>query len=518
MARLERQPLLPPSDSRLSDDSTIRSYSSIEDSCRQTQKSTPLPKKQLAILCIMRFTEPISFTVIFPFINQMIEDLGIASDRTHVGYYAGLIESLFAFAQLCTALYWGRLSDRIGRKPVILTGLLGLAVSVISFGLQSSLTGLIVTRALAGMMNGNIGILRSVIREITDHTNHAELIPKLSIKALGGLLGPLCGGYLARPAEQYPYLFGNIEFLKQYPYFLPGFVAGLFNLGAILLGLFCLEESLPSKCSGDLSPETRLKLYLESRKSISPSNSPTNETGPRSITSLLDKKLSGILLSFFMVNLQSASWNSLVPLFAYTRISDGGLSLSLDQIGFCLSVNGIGLLVVQLLIFPPLQRRFRPLRLYQYTLPTHALGFILLPCLSLLVKSHSDPAVSLTGLTATLILKSPGLISFVCISIMLNNSAPSSSLGTLNGLAMTCTALSYTIGPILASSLFSYSIHTQFLGGNLVWVVMIMIDTYTCKTLDASDIIIMLCCILAYRRGRRLSSKICAVEDDEEET
>lgn len=505
MARLERQPLLPPSDAHSSDHYSTRSYSSIEDSCRQTPKSTPLPKKQLAILCIMRFTEPISFTVIFPFINQMIEDLGIASDRTHVGYYAGLIESLFAFAQLCTALYWGRLSDRIGRKPVILTGLLGLAVSVISFGLQSSLTGLIVTRALAGMMNGNIGILRSVIREITDHTNHAEALALLPLcYAIGGLLGPLCGGYLARPAEQYPYLFGNIDFLKQYPYFLPGFLAGMFNLGAILLGLFCLEESLPSKCSRDLSPENRLKLYLESRKSISPPNSTIKETGPRSITSLLDKKLSGILLSFFMVNLQSASWNSLVPLFAYTRISDGGLSLSLDQIGFCLSVNGIGLLVVQLLVFPPLQRRFRPLRLYRYTLPTHALGFILLPCLSLLVKGQSDPAVSLTGLTATLILKSPGLISFVCISIMLNNSAPSSSLGTLNGLAMTCTALSYTIGPILASSLFSYSIHTRFLGGNLVWVVMILISS--------------LCYVASWliNEEEGCSSKICAVEDDEE--
>ncbi|KAH9809345.1 major facilitator superfamily domain-containing protein [Melampsora americana] len=506
MARLERQPLLPPSNSHSSDDAPPKTYSSIEDSCYQIKKPTPLPKKQLAILCVMRFTEPISFTVIFPFINQMIEDLGIASDRTHVGYYAGLIESLFAFAQLCTALYWGRLSDRIGRKPVILTGLLGLAVSVISFGLQSSLTGLIVTRALAGMMNGNIGILRSVIREITDHTNHAAALALLPLcYAIGGLVGPLCGGYLARPAEQYPYLFGNIEFLKRYPYFLPGFVAGMFNLGAILLGMFYLEESLPSKCSQDLSPEARLKLYFESRKSISPPNSITNKTGPVSITSLLDKKLLGILLGFFMVNLQSASWSSLVPLFAYTRITDGGLSLSLDQIGFCLSANGIGLLVVQLLIFPPLQRRIRPLRLYRYTLPTHALGFVLLPFLSLMVKGNSDPAVSLTGLTATLILKSPGLISIVCISIMLNNAAPLSSLGTLNGLAMTCTALSYTVGPILASSLFSYSIHTQhFLGGNLVWVVMLLIS--------------FLCYVSSWliEEEEHSPSKIFTVEDDEE--
>ena len=56
-------------------------------------------------------------TVIFPFVNQAVADTGVPVSE--VGYKAGIIESLFTFTQFCCILQWGRLSDRIGRKPVI---------------------------------------------------------------------------------------------------------------------------------------------------------------------------------------------------------------------------------------------------------------------------------------------------------------------------------------------------------------------------------------------------------------
>lgn len=151
-------------------------------------------------------------------------------------------------------------------------------------------------------------------------------------------------------------------------------VAGLFNLCAIVLGIFYLEEvsenifrippgkqvscrifffnfcqiflssflfffeifstyqSLPSKRreirSGCCRPENRLKNQLQ------PLLSELNhhqQSGPLSLSSLLNRNLVGILLSFFMINLQSASWISLVPLFAYTRKFDSTLSLSLSR-------------------------------------------------------------------------------------------------------------------------------------------------------------------------------------------
>jgi len=60
--------------------------------------------------------------------------------------------------------------------------------------------------------------------------------------AIGMIVGPMIGGYLAQPTKQYPALFGNIEFLASYPYFLPCFIAGITNLLAVVLGFFYLEE------------------------------------------------------------------------------------------------------------------------------------------------------------------------------------------------------------------------------------------------------------------------------------
>lgn len=72
--------------------------------------------------------------------------------------------------QFLTGLLWGSLSDRIGRKPVLLIGLLGTFASVNAFGLSRSFNQMIAARALNGLMNGNVAVIRSVLGELTDET------------------------------------------------------------------------------------------------------------------------------------------------------------------------------------------------------------------------------------------------------------------------------------------------------------------------------------------------------------
>lgn len=98
----------------------------------------------------------------------MIEDLKIADNPADVTYYAGIIESLFAFTTFTTVLLWGRLSDRIGRKPVLLMGLVGVGSSVAAFGLSTTFTALVVTRCIAGALNGNAAVIKSTLGEISE--------------------------------------------------------------------------------------------------------------------------------------------------------------------------------------------------------------------------------------------------------------------------------------------------------------------------------------------------------------
>lgn len=96
---------------------------------------------------------------IYPYINELVNKLDIiGGDTRKTGYYAGLIESLFFATEALTAFQWSRTSDRIGRKPVLLVGLLGTFLSMQLFGLSRTFWTLVVSRRLCGLLNGNIGL------------------------------------------------------------------------------------------------------------------------------------------------------------------------------------------------------------------------------------------------------------------------------------------------------------------------------------------------------------------------
>jgi len=142
----------------------------------------------------LQLSEPLTSQVIAPFSPQacacrlpaftfssyrlpfkLIRDIGITNgDEIQVGYYVGLLHSLFFATQAVTVLHWSRVSDHIGRKPVILTGLFGLSASMYCFGLSKTFWGLVMSRALNGALNGNTGVIKSIMIEITDSTNLAQ--------------------------------------------------------------------------------------------------------------------------------------------------------------------------------------------------------------------------------------------------------------------------------------------------------------------------------------------------------
>ncbi|CAE6413789.1 unnamed protein product [Rhizoctonia solani] len=329
-----------------------------------TQQRTPLPVKQVIVLCLMRFAEPISFSVIFPF---MIEELGVTSDPKELGYYSGLVEGVFALAQFCTVCFWGALSDKIGRRPVLITGLCGVIGSTTMFGLSKSFTTMLISRALSGALNGNVAIIKSVLGEITDETNQGAAFAYLPLCwSMGSLMAPALGGFLSHPAERYPSILGY-KLFRQYPYLLPCLVGSTFSAIGLIAGVLFLEESLPKNklsTSNNLerrpllaSPPQTYSRYPASTNHSVQSSEPPSPDGCGSVASKTEKEaptvkemmgipsIQKILISYGFMAYVTVSINAVLALWLYTPAKSGGVGFSVLNVlafpvGHALALSG----------------------------------------------------------------------------------------------------------------------------------------------------------------------------------
>ncbi|KAI0014363.1 MFS general substrate transporter [Xylariaceae sp. FL0662B] len=211
--------------------------------------SPPFPSRQLLVLAICRICEPIAFMGIFPYIYFMIEDFHITDDKSKISFYAGMVTSAFTFAEFSTGLLWGRLSDRIGRKPVLLTGLVGTALSVLIFGFAPNLTVALMARAIGGLLNGNMGVLQTTVTElitVKEHQPRAYTIMPV-VWCIGSIVGPMIGGALARPCISYPSIFPAGSIWDKYPYLLPNLFSAFIVLIGVINGILFLEETHAEK-------------------------------------------------------------------------------------------------------------------------------------------------------------------------------------------------------------------------------------------------------------------------------
>lgn len=100
--------------------------------------------------------EPIAITSIFPYAWKLVLDFHIG-DKSNASFYAGILVSAFSFAESISGMYWGGLSDRIGRKPVLLLGCAGTMLSLLIVGLSTNFWVALLGRIIGGALNGNAG-------------------------------------------------------------------------------------------------------------------------------------------------------------------------------------------------------------------------------------------------------------------------------------------------------------------------------------------------------------------------
>jgi MFS family permease len=139
---------------------------------------TPVPWAQLWVLLVLQLAEPLTSQVIYPFAPEFVRNVGIThGDESRVGYYVGLLQSIFFATQALTVLLWSRLSDVVGRKPILLTGLFGLSLSMYSFGLSTSYWGALFRHVyMSPLLISNSNLYQSVPSWSTERQlwNHEE--------------------------------------------------------------------------------------------------------------------------------------------------------------------------------------------------------------------------------------------------------------------------------------------------------------------------------------------------------
>ncbi|KAG6817265.1 hypothetical protein H0H87_010926 [Tephrocybe sp. NHM501043] len=390
-----------------------------------------------------------------------------------------LQQSLFFLTQAFTVLHWSRMSDFAGRKPVILIGLFGLSISMFCFGLSRTFWGLVLSRCLNGALNGNIGVIKSMMVELTDSTNIAQAYAYMPMAwSTGTTLGPIIGGSLSHPTERFPILLGANEFLKKYPYFLPCAVPATYTAIAWLVTFIFLKETLRTPV-----PFSRLfsfrkdKSPLSMKGVIGSQETPTlpdvpQEEKPLPLHALLTPRVIIAAGNYAFLSLVEIAFRAVQPLFLSTPIALGGLGLPPPIIGNVLSLYGICNGIFQVFFFARIHDRFGSKKTFVGGIACAFPCFISFPIISHLAKTDGLSNLVWAGVIAQTLLSIGMRAVFIFIAAASPNRA---SLGATNGLSQMTVSFMRAIGPAAANSLFSLSIEKDYLSGYLVYYILITI-------------------------------------------
>ena len=361
-------------------------------------------KRALPILFAVMFLVMVGFGIIIPVLPFYAEDIG--ANPTQLGFLMGV----YSLMQLLFAPMWGRISDRVGRKPVIMIGILGLSLSFLLMGVSSSLWMLFVARIIGGILSSaNMPTVMAYVADITSPEDRGKGMGVVgAATGLGFVFGPAIGG-----------VFSKINLT------MPFYIAGVTSLITFFLVWFLLKESLAKETRGQTNKKK---------------------------TSLLGELKGSHSILFYLQLFISLSLSGLEATFAYFAAEKAGIGTV--GLGYIFMIMGLASAIVQGGLVGRMTKKFGEGSVIQMGIIISALGFGLI----LLVSNFTTAAIYLTifGIGNGVIRPS--------ISALLTKSS-NAGHGSTTGLLSSFDSLGRIIGPPLGGWLFYITLNLPYISG-----------------------------------------------------
>jgi len=367
-------------------------------------------QRNLIILAFTMVVIMLGFGMVMPIMPFYIDKMGAT------GSDLGWLVAVYSLMQLIFAPVWGSVSDRVGRKPVLMLGIVGYAVFLILFGLATRFWMLFLARSLAGILSS--ATYPSMMAFISDSTTPEERgggMGKLgAAMGLGVILGPGLGGWLAGDSLALPFFIA----------------AGLALITLALVGVF-LPESLP--------PEARQQTAVRL-------------VSPAGLWQALRSPI-GILLGMaFLVSFGLTSFEGIFGLYALQKFNYGP-----EQVGTIMVVVGLVSTAVQGALIGPLTKRWGEAFVIRLALLGSAIGFLVL----LLATTYPTILLTTGFFVLTVALLRPAVAS-------LTSQRATTGQGVALGLNNSFMSLGRIAGPLWAGYLFDVNYNLPYLSGSLI--------------------------------------------------
>ena len=371
-------------------------------------------KRALPILFAVMFLVMVGFGIIIPVLPFYAEEIGASPTQL------GLLMAVYSLMQLIFAPMWGRISDRIGRKPVIMIGILGLALSFFLMGISSALWMLFIARIIGGFLSSaNMPTVMAYVADITTPEERGKGMGIIgAATGLGFVFGPAIGGVFSKISLHMPF-----------------FIAGASSILTFFLVWILLKESLTEEARTQQNKE-KVSFWKGLK-------------GPSSIL-------------FFLQLFISLSLSGLEATFAYFAAVRSGLGTV--ELGYIFMIMGLASAVVQGGLVGRMTKKYGEGPVIQIGIVVSAIGFSLI----LFVDSFITAAVFLTifGIGNGVIRPS--------VSALLTKTS-TSGYGNATGLLSSFDSLGRIIGPPLGGWLFSISIGMPYISGILLSLVALVL-------------------------------------------